>query len=105
MSGNRKFRTFASRIPGVRPFLEVRFRAAYFIAPIAASKNLGTWAKCAGATRVEAVDVVGREVYQVSRSGICYSSSMKTLETGVTCGTGTIRSDRGERAEAARCKR
>ena len=33
----------------------------------------------------------------MSRSGLCYSSRTKTLETGVTCGTGTTRSDRGER--------
>ncbi len=40
------------------------------------------------------------------REAVCasYSSRMKTLETGVTCGTGTIRCDRGERG-ATRCKR
>ncbi len=43
--------------------------------------------------------------YQVSRSGLCYSNRTKTLETGVTCGTGTIRSDRGERGGETRCKR
>jgi hypothetical protein len=39
---------------------------------------------------------VSERSYEVSRSSLCYSSEMKTLETGVNCGTGKNKPDNGE---------